>query len=123
MAWRRMAPSFCPRPHFERLNRHAADRGIKRLSFGISGKADVRLVDCRVGVDGNHATAELFGRRQHLRDGNAMVGAFRAEQPSRSSPPSRLWAGCCVGRRCRRCRATEGLRRARRSTWRTACRH
>lgn len=51
-------------PHFERLNRHAADRGIKRvLSFGISDKADVRLVDCRVGVDGNHVTAELFGRR------------------------------------------------------------
>ncbi len=51
-------------PHFARLVRHASDRGIKRiLSFGADAAADVRLIECQVGTDGNRVTAEMFGRR------------------------------------------------------------
>ena len=51
-------------PHFDRLKRHAADRGIKRvLSFGTDATADMRLIDCKVGANDNQVTAELFGHR------------------------------------------------------------
>jgi UDP-N-acetylmuramoyl-tripeptide--D-alanyl-D-alanine ligase len=51
-------------PHFDRLKQHALDHGIKRiLSFGVDAPADVRLINCKVGADGNQVMAELFGRR------------------------------------------------------------
>jgi len=68
--------------HFERLRRHALDRGVGRvLSFGERSGVDYRLVDWRVDDGRNRVEAEIDGRRISLRTGApgrhwAMIGVM-----------------------------------------------
>jgi UDP-N-acetylmuramoyl-tripeptide--D-alanyl-D-alanine ligase len=48
-------------PHYERLKRHALDRGTKIVGFGEARDAEARLLKVELLPDGSNVTAEILG--------------------------------------------------------------